>query len=60
MSLDCPLYVHWMVLCKFLVPIGKMVSFGFMVFNASFNIISVISLRSVLLVEKTIVPGENH
>jgi hypothetical protein len=31
-----------------------------MVFNATFNNISVISLRSVLLVEVTIVPGENH
>jgi hypothetical protein len=31
-----------------------------MVFNASFNNISVISWRSVLLVEETGVPGENH
>jgi hypothetical protein len=31
-----------------------------MVFNATFNNISVISWRSVLLVNKTIVPGENH
>ena len=31
--------------------------FGFMVFNATFNNISVISLRSVLLIEET---GENH
>jgi hypothetical protein len=31
-----------------------------MVFNATFNNISVISWRSVLLVEKTGVPGENH
>jgi hypothetical protein len=31
-----------------------MVKFGFMVFNATFNNISVISWRSVLLVEKTI------
>ena len=31
-----------------------------MVFNATFNNISVISLRSVLLVEKTRLPGENH
>jgi len=30
-----------------------------MVFSATFNIISVISLRSVLLVEETGVPGEN-
>jgi hypothetical protein len=33
---------------------------GFMVFNATFNNISVISLRSVLLVEETGGPGENH
>jgi hypothetical protein len=32
----------------------------FMVFNASFNNISVISWWSVLLVEETGVPGENH
>ena len=31
-----------------------------MVFNATFNNISVISCRSVLLVEETGVPGENH
>ena len=32
----------------------------FMVFNATFNNISVISWSSVLLVEETGVPGENH
>ena len=31
-----------------------------MVFNATFNTISVISWRSVLLVEETGVRGENH
>jgi len=31
-----------------------------MVFNANFNNISVISWRSVLLVEKTGIPRENH
>ena len=31
-----------------------------MVFNATFNNISVISWRSVLLVEETGVPGEDH
>ena len=36
------------------------IRFRVMVFNATFNNISVISLRSVLLVEKTRVPGENH
>jgi hypothetical protein len=34
--------------------------FRAMVFNATFNNISVISWRSVLLVEETGVPGENH
>ena len=32
----------------------------FMVFNATFNNISVILWRSVLLVEETRVPGENQ
>jgi hypothetical protein len=32
----------------------------FIVFNVTFNIISVISWRSVLLVEETGVVGENH
>jgi hypothetical protein len=32
----------------------------FMVFNATFNNISVILWRSILLVEETEVPGENH
>jgi hypothetical protein len=36
------------------------VRIGFMVFNATFNNIAVISWRSVLLVEETGVPGENH
>jgi hypothetical protein len=34
--------------------------FGFMVFNATFNNISAILCRSVLLVEETIVPEDNH
>jgi hypothetical protein len=34
--------------------------FGFMVFNATFNNISVISWWLVLLVDETGVPGENH
>jgi hypothetical protein len=32
----------------------------FMVFNATFNNISAISWRSILMVEETGVPGENH
>ena len=42
---QCFLFVDW---------------FRFMVFNATFNNISVISWRSVLLVEQTGGPGENH
>ena len=34
--------------------------FGIMVFNATFNNISVISWRSVLLVEETGIPKKNH
>ena len=34
--------------------------FGFMVLNATLNNISVISWHSVLLIEETGVPGENH
>jgi hypothetical protein len=33
---------------------------GFIVFNATFNNISVILWQSVLLVEETGVPGDNH
>jgi hypothetical protein len=36
------------------------VSVRVMVFNATFHNISAISWRSVLLVEETGVPGENH
>jgi hypothetical protein len=35
-------------------------SYMVMVFNGTFNNISVISWRSVLLVEETRVPGKNH
>ena len=34
--------------------------FRFMVFNATFNYISVVSWWSVLLVGETVVPGEHH
>jgi len=33
---------------------------GYMVFNTTFNNISVVLWRSVLLVEESGVPGENH
>jgi hypothetical protein len=54
-------YVHF-VICVFFytIIIWIMVWFGFMVLNATFNNISVISWRSVLLVEETGVHGENH
>ena len=38
----------------------NLLRFGFMVFNATFNNISVKSWRSVLLMEETGGPGENH
>ena len=46
LSLRCKLGVGWLV--------------SFMVFNATFNNISLILWRSVLLVKETRVPGENH
>ena len=41
---------------QLIVPDSLSRGFGFMVFNATFNNISVISWRSVLLVEETGVP----
>jgi hypothetical protein len=41
-----------------LTPLGLFLSL--VVFNATFNNISVISWRSVLMVEETGVSGENH
>ena len=38
----------------------KRLKIGFMVLNATLNNISVISRRSVLLVEETVAPRENH
>ena len=47
--------------CNFWKTIsGTFVPLMSMVFNANFNTISVISWRSVLLVEETGVPWENH
>jgi hypothetical protein len=43
---------------SFLTNVG--IRFRVVVFNATFNNISVISLRSVLLVEETGVSGENY
>ena len=50
---NCPSL--WCLLTKFMDGMG-----GFMVLNATFNNISAILWRSVLLVEETGVPGENH
>jgi hypothetical protein len=36
------------------------IGLGLLVFNTTFNNISIISWQSVLLVEVTGVPGENH
>jgi hypothetical protein len=41
-------------------PIHKNPSFFVMVFNATFNTISVIAWLSALLLEKTVIPGENQ
>jgi hypothetical protein len=46
------------ILCRLFLVIGIRVKI--MVFNVTFNNISVISGRSVLLVEESEVPGENH
>ena len=43
-----------------LMPNEQVFSCRGMVFNATFNNISAISWQSVLLVEETGVPGENH
>jgi hypothetical protein len=44
---------------KSIIQFGKLMR-AFMVLNATLNNISVISWRSVLLVEETEGPGENH
>jgi hypothetical protein len=58
---------HVVHVYKFLVAVSNYLEVQFnvlfvclMVFNATFNSISVISLRSVLLVQETGGPGENH
>ena len=45
---------------NFLIVPGMCLFVCLMVFNSTFNNISVISWRSILLVEKTGGPGENH
>ena len=55
--------MHWgeKWLFVLLILVELLTVYGWlMVFNATFNNMSVISWRSVLLVEETRVPGENH
>jgi hypothetical protein len=64
-SLFLPFYIIWwfnlLLIWSDKGDIGTYGWFGwFMVLNATFNYISVISWRSVLLVEETRIPGENH
>ena len=55
----CPRYlVVGAIRSLFVIYMGAMVTV--VVFNATFNNILAISWRSVLLVEETGVPGENH
>jgi hypothetical protein len=50
-----------LVLVFYPTTTNQIISLGaIMVFNATFNNISIISWLSVLLVEETGVPGENH
>ena len=49
-----------LIIMKFKQMVHSTIRFWFFVFNATFNNISVISRRSVLLVEEIGVPGENH
>ena len=62
LNILCPIEVHyWYTI--YTKDVKGMVWFDlvwFMVLNATFNNISVISWRSVLLVEETGVPAENH
>ena len=54
---------HMFLWIDMITPHGHtlvLIGVRFMVFNATFNNISVISLRSVLLVEETGVSGENY
>jgi hypothetical protein len=54
-------YEHCRVCVVFLnIPEALWLVSLFMVFNATFNSISVISWRLVLLVKETKVPGENY
>jgi hypothetical protein len=63
MSFSWDQTIDWYVVGVYIMCSSKLfglVLVGLMVLNATFNNISVISWRSVLLVEETGVPGENH
>ena len=47
-------------ICQQTVDIQKVIRFFSLMFNTTFNNVSVISQRSVLLVKETGGPGENH
>ena len=51
---------HFCYIVKICIPHSLKRGVRVMVFNATFNDISVISWQSVLLVEETGVPEENH
>ena len=54
-------YKDALITCSDIVDVNEVkMRFRFMVFNTTFNNISAISSRSVLLVEETRVPVENH
>jgi hypothetical protein len=53
-------HCHWQTLSHSVVSSTRHERVMIMMFNATFNNISVISWRSVLLVGETRVPGENH
>ena len=58
--IKCTFYFELVYVFQLMYNYNEGLGFGFMVFNATFNNISVISWRSVLLVEETGVPEENH
>ena len=53
-------HCHWQTLSHSVVSSTRHERVMIMMLNATFNNISVISWRSVLLVGETRVPGENH
>ena len=58
-NLDIGIYLKLLDYVGFIIA-KVMLVLGFMVFNATFNNISVISWRSALLVKETEIPDQNH